>query len=160
MRINKIGDPVLRCRSTDTVCPEGELQEIIGRMTDVLLKAKGLGLAAPQVGILKRLFIYDMGDGVKAMLNPVIVEASRETTVDTEGCLSIPGYEMSVERNERVTVEAGNELGERRKIEAEGLMARMFQHEIDHLDGILIIDRTTNKERMDILKGMIREDEK
>lgn len=158
LAINKLGDPVLRCRATETERDEKELARIVSAMAKTLKKAKGLGLAAPQVGILKRLFIYDLGDGVEVMINPVIVGASEETCEDTEGCLSIPGFEVTVVRAAGVTVEAEDAAGLKKVVEAEGLMARMFQHEIDHLDGILIIDRTSDEERRAVMKALLRED--
>jgi len=158
LAINKLGDPVLRCRAAETEHNEKELARVIADMAKTLKKAKGLGLAAPQVGILKRLFIYDLGDGVEVMINPVIIEASEETCEDTEGCLSIPGFEVTVKRAVEVTVEAEDAAGSKKTVEAEGLMARMFQHEIDHLDGVLIIDRTSDEERRAVMKALLRED--
>ncbi len=158
LAIHKLGDPVLRYPIPEGDIDQAELKKIIRDMTDTLREANGLGLAAPQVGILKRIFVYDMGEGPRVMLNPQVVWESDETEEDTEGCLSIPGGEVIVRRCTAVKVRALDELGEAREIEAEGLLARMFQHEIDHLNGLMIIDRTTEKDRRRLINDMIRED--
>lgn len=160
LEIHRLGDPVLRYPVPETDIDPSELKQIIKDMGDTLRQAKGLGLAATQVGVMKRLFVYDLGDGLQVLLNPKVVWQSDETEEDTEGCLSIPGYEVIVRRCAAVKVEGQNEAGERLAIEADGLMARMFQHEIDHLDGVMIVDRTSEEERRRIVNDMIREDRK
>jgi peptide deformylase len=156
--INKLGDPVLRCAAKPISAGADDLSQIIKDMSETLKAANGLGLAAPQVGILKRLFIYDLGDGVKCFVNPEIVWTSEETSEDTEGCLSIPGREVTVRRPVAVKVAGCDEMGTPIEIEAEELMARMFQHEIDHLNGILIIDRASEAERRQVIADFIKED--
>lgn len=158
--INKLGDPVLRCPSRAVELSDQGLKEIISEMSETLRKVKGLGLAGPQVGFSKRVFVYDMGEGPEVMLNPEIVWQSEEKIEDTEGCLSIPGHDMTVTRAAKIIVEGYDQDGRLRKVEAEGLTARMFQHEIDHLNGLMIIDRTSESERREILKTMIRGDQK
>jgi peptide deformylase len=158
LAIHKLGDPVLRYPVPEGDIDPAELKTIIKDMTDTLREAKGLGLAAPQVGILKRIFVYDMGDGLRVMLNPQVVWQSAETEEDTEGCLSIPGGEVTVRRCTAVRITAHDEVGQVQEIEAEGLLARMLQHEIDHLNGVMIIDRTTEEERRRLINDMIRED--
>jgi peptide deformylase len=101
---------------------------------------RGLGLAAPQIGVSKRVFVYDVGEGQHAVVNPRIVKRSGEE-VSIEGCLSIPGLQGEVPRALRVTITGLDENGEKVKIKAEGLLARVFQHEIDHLDGMMFVDR-------------------
>jgi peptide deformylase len=158
LQINKLGDPVLRCAAKPIAPGTEDLNSIIKDMSETLKAANGLGLAAPQVGILKRLFIYDLGEGVKCFVNPEIVWASDETSEDTEGCLSIPGREVTVERPVAVRVAGSDEVGNAIEVEAEELMARMFQHEIDHLNGVLIIDRASEAERRQVIADLIKED--
>lgn len=157
-QINILGDPVLRCAAKPTELGTDNLETILEEMRDTLKDASGIGLAAPQIGVLKRLFIFDLGDGVKCFINPEIIWASKKTLADTEGCLSIPGHEVTVVRPESVKVVGCDEHGEPIEIEADGLMARMFQHEIDHLDGILIIDRTSEAERRQVMAEFVKED--
>jgi peptide deformylase len=153
--ITKIGDPVLRCPSKNADFTTEDLSAIAKKMHDVLRDVRGLGLAGPQIGILKRIFVYDVGEGPQTMINPEIVWSSEETVEDTEGCLSIPGHEMSVSRAAKIKI-AGYDLdGNKKEIEAEGLTARVFQHEMDHLNGVMIIDRTSDEERREILKKMV-----
>ena len=158
LEIRRLGNPVLRYPAPETEFDPAELKTIIQDMTETLQSVKGLGLAGPQVGVLKRVFVYDLGDGVEVLLNPKIVWESAETDEDTEGCLSIPGREVTVRRCVAIKVEGRDAAGELKTIDAEGLMARMFQHEIDHLNGLMIIDRTSEEERRAVLKDMIRED--
>jgi peptide deformylase len=124
-------------------------------MARVMYEAPGIGLAAPQIGVLKRVIVYDLsedGDGLSAVCNPRIVDQSDECTVDDEGCLSLPGISVPVERSCSVVCEGVSLDGTPVRIEAEGLLARLFQHEIDHLDGMLIIDRATAEERKAALR--------
>jgi len=119
-----------------------------------MYEAPGIGLAAPQVGVLKRVIVYDLGDDGNpvALCNPVIVSSGDELELDEEGCLSLPGITVEVERPTTVVCEALSLKGTPVSIEAEGLHARLLQHEIDHLDGVLIIDRATPEERKDALR--------
>ena len=160
LAIYKLGDAVLRYPIPESEIDPAELNKIVEDMADTLRQAKGLGLAAPQVGLLKRLFVYDMGDGLRVMLNPKVVWRSEETEEDTEGCLSIPGGEVVVERCAAVKVTGRDQAGTDVEVEADGLLARMIQHEIDHLDGVMIVDRTSEEERRRLIKEMIREDRK
>ncbi len=135
--------------SDDTLRPLAE------RMAKMMYEAPGIGLAAPQIGVLKRFIVYDLSDdgsGLSAICNPTIVERSEETEIDDEGCLSFPGISVPVERSLKVTCEGVSLEGKPVKLDAEGLEARMFQHEIDHLDGVLIIDRATPEERKAALR--------
>jgi peptide deformylase len=129
---------------------ERDLPRLAATMAKLMYDALGLAIAATQIGVLKRVVVYDLsseGDDPVVLCNPVIVERSTETSVDDEGCLSLPGIGVPVERNVRVTCEALDLRGEAVRIDADGLFARMLQHEIDHLDGMLIIDRANPEER-------------
>jgi peptide deformylase len=126
------------------------LRELCKTMAKLMYEAPGVGLAAPQIGVLKRVIVYDVGDekpGVIVLCNPAIIEHGEDTEVDDEGCLSLPGISVAVERSTRVTCEALTLAGNPIRIEADGFHARLLQHEIDHLDGMLIIDRATPEER-------------
>ena len=138
--IVKIGDDILRkvCRTQLTF--DDRLALILDDMADTMYKAEGVGLAAPQIGILRRYCIVDVGDGIIELVNPVIENQSGSQSGE-EGCLSIPGRYEEVERPMKVTVRAQDRNGKNIVITAEGFKARAFCHEIDHLDGILYIDR-------------------
>ena len=138
--IVKIGDDVLRkiCRTQLTF--DDKLATILDDMAETMYKAEGVGLAAPQVGILRRFCVVDVGDGLIELINPVIISKSGEQR-GNEGCLSIPERYEEVVRPQKVTVRAQNRFGETFTIEAEDFKARAFCHEIDHLDGVLYIDR-------------------
>lgn len=136
----RYGDPVLRQRAEEISALDDEVKALIERMYVVMAESRGLGLAGPQVGISRRIFTYDVGEGPHAVINPRIIKSSGED-IGPEGCLSIPGLQGDVARAERVTVTGLDENGQKIKIKAEGLLARVFQHEIDHLDGTVFIDR-------------------
>ena len=138
--IVKVGDDVLRkvCRTQMTF--DEKLWSLLDDMAETMYKAEGVGLAAPQVGILRRVCVVDVGDGLIELINPVITEKSGSQT-GSEGCLSVPDRFEEVKRPMTVTVKAQNRKGENIEIKAEGFKARAFCHEIDHLDGILYIDR-------------------
>ncbi len=155
LSINKLGDPVLRCPSKKADFQSDDLKDIVKRMWETLEDVRGLGLAGPQIGVLKRIFVYDLGEGREVMINPEIVWQSEETVEDTEGCLSIPGSEMKVKRAAKVRIKGLGLDAKEREIEAEGLTARVFQHEMDHLNGVLIIDRTSDEERREVMKKII-----
>jgi len=141
-------------REVDPTTDES-LRELVVAMAHVMYDAPGIGLAATQVGVLKRVVVYDLdedGKGLIALCNPTIVEASDETELDDEGCLSLPGITVSVDRPCSVTCEAVTLNGTPVRINAEGLHARLLQHEIDHLDGVLIIDRAEPEERKAALR--------
>lgn len=135
-----IGDDVLRkiCRTQLTF--DERLATVLDDMAETMYKAEGVGLAAPQIGILRRYCVIDTGDGLIELINPVI-EAQSGTQKGAEGCLSVPGRSESVERPMKVTVRAQDRYGNNITVTGEGLKARALCHEIDHLDGILYIDR-------------------
>ena len=143
-QIVKLGDPVLRevAKKVPKITPN--IIKLLENMKDTLYEARGVGLAAPQIGISKRVVVIDIGEGLLELINPVIV-AQEGKEVDTEGCLSIPGVEAEVLRAEKVTVEAQNRNGEKFTISGKGFLARALQHEIDHLNGILFIDKQVSK---------------
>lgn len=138
--IVRYGSTVLRERAEDVKEFDAEIRALIMRMYEVMAEARGLGLAAPQIGVSKRVFTYDIGEGPHALINPKIVKSGGEQ-VGPEGCLSIPGLQGDVSRADRVTITGIDENGDTVKLKAEGLLARVFQHETDHLDGTMFVDR-------------------
>ena len=154
--IRRLGDPVLKSRATDVDRFDDSLRRQVSRMAGIMGDALGVGLAAPQLGISQRLLVYRVGPDapVIALANPRIEWASDDAEVIDEGCLSIPGVSVDVERPVHVRVRAHDEEGTDRLIEASGLEARVIQHEMDHLDGVLILDRTTRDERKRALREL------
>ena len=138
--IVKEGDPVLRKTSRSVLNFDEKLAQLLDDMKDTMYMADGCGLAAPQVGILRRICIVDVGDGLIELVNPVITEESGVQEA-SEGCLSLPGEYGVTRRPMKVTVKAQNRNGETFTVSGEGLKARAFCHEIDHLNGILYIDK-------------------
>jgi peptide deformylase len=153
--IRVIGDPVLRERAREVTSFDRALRKLAKRMVRVMRDAPGVGLAAPQVGVLQRLLVYEVDEGEpQALVNPEIVAASDETETGEEGCLSVPEGRVPVERAVRITVRARDVYGEPVEFEAEALEARVIQHEYDHLEGILIVDRTTREARAATLRAL------
>lgn len=144
--IVKLGDEILRKKCRTQLDFDARLAATLDDMAETMYQAEGVGLAAPQVGILRRYCVVDIGDGLLELVNPVILEASGEQT-DSEGCLSIPNRYEEVTRPMKVTVRAQNRRGESFTLTAEGFKARALCHEIDHLDGILYIDKRNTAER-------------
>ncbi len=146
-------DPALRQRAHD-VDPTSDrsLGKLVKGMAKAMHDAPGVGLAATQVGVQKRVIVFDLEDGLAALCNPSIVERSTETDIEDEGCLSVPGISVPVERALRCVCEALDLKGRAVRIEAEGMLARVLQHETDHLDGILMIDRAEPEERKAALR--------
>jgi peptide deformylase len=139
--IRTYGDPVLRQRAAEVTDVDGSLVALADGMVEAMYAAPGLGVAAPQVGVAKRLFVYDLDDdeGPRAIVNPTISEAEGEWTYD-EGCLSVPGVYFTIMRARDVLLTGWDLDGNEVRIEASGLPARLFQHEIDHLDGTLLLE--------------------
>jgi peptide deformylase len=154
--IRRLGDPVLKSRATPVDRFDESLRNQVERMTGIMRDAFGMGLAAPQLGISQRLLVYTVGADapVIALANPEIVWSSDEAEELEEGCLSIPGIAIEVDRPVFVRVRAQDEEGEERVVEASGLEARVIQHEIDHLNGVLILDRTTRERRKAALREL------
>ncbi|MGH2451752.1 MAG: peptide deformylase, partial [Candidatus Limnocylindria bacterium] len=150
---------VLRMRANEVELPDAWLPILVERMTNLMHEAHGVGLAGPQVGILRRVLVYQVAEEnpAVALVNPRVASSSEERVIEAEGCLSLGAASVivPVERAQSVTVDAFSPEGEPLEIEAEGLEARVIQHEIDHLDGVLIIDRTTPEARREAL-GKLR----
>lgn len=150
LKIEMLGSDVLRRPADEVAGPDPELDRLIESMFETMYDAQGIGLAAPQVGISRRLIVVDVNEPDQvpfAMLNPRIVESSEERDRGEEGCLSIPGITGVVDRPLRVVVEGLDRTGKSLRIEADGMLARCLQHEIDHLDGVLFIDRLSPLKR-------------
>ncbi|MEF9990911.1 MAG: peptide deformylase [Romboutsia sp.] len=139
-QIVQIGDPVLRKKSKKVEKIDEKIIQLLEDMADTMYNADGVGLAAPQVGILKRVVVIDVGDGLIELINPEIIVTSGEQ-IDDEGCLSVIGESGAVRRPYIVKVRAFNRKGQAIEIEGDELLARAFCHEIDHLDGILFVDK-------------------
>lgn len=143
----KIGDPVLREVAKEVPKITANIGKLLVNMTDTMRAAKGVGLAAPQIGISKRVVVVDVGEGLIELINPVILDKEGEE-VDIEGCLSVPDREGEVLRAKKITVQALNRSGETVTVTGEDLLARAIQHEIDHLDGILFVDKVAPRRRI------------
>lgn len=152
-QIRQYPDPVLRMKARDVEEFDGDLARLVERLEELLRDAKGLGIASTQVGVLRRVFVFQPDPDAEpvALVNARITAASEELVSDDEGCLSLQGVTIPVERHERITVEASDRQGDDIRLELEGLPARVVQHELDHLDGILILDRTTPEARREAL---------
>ena len=155
--IRIVGDPVLRQRAAEVDDIDGRLVKLAHDMIPTMYEAAGLGLAAPQIGVQKRLFVYDMQDeqGPKVLVNPVISEARGEWVYE-EGCLSVPGLHWEIVRPKEVHLTGLDLDGNEVSIEADELLARCFQHELDHLDGTLLLDHLTDEQRKEA-KRILRE---
>lgn len=158
--IRRLGDPVLKSRATEVDRFDDLLRGQVARMAGLMQDAFGVGLAAPQLGISQRLLIYRLGAEAPliALVNPEVEWTSGDEETMEEGCLSLPGVTVDVDRPVHVRVRALDEEGRERRVEASGLEARVIQHEIDHLDGVLILDRTTREQRREAMRA-IREAE-
>jgi peptide deformylase len=155
LTIRQYGDPVLKERTREVLEIDASVAALVESMIETMYEAPGSGLAANQIGVMRRIFVYDIGEGPRAVINPRIVESDGEWTYD-EGCLSIPGLSWDIVRPNAVHLVGldldGNELS----IEATELEGRVFQHELDHLDGILLVERLDadqRKEALRILRG-------
>ena len=164
-------DPVLRQRARKVKSVTKEVETLIDDMIETMRVAPGVGLAAPQVGVSERVIVVEVAEEsddpeappkppkLYAVVNPEIVRHSSETDVTNEGCLSVPGYLGDVERYDTVTIKGLNRLGKPMRLKAKGWLARVFQHEIDHLEGILFIDRATQTWRLEEQEQEIAEGE-
>ena len=153
--VRQYPDPVLRMKANEVEDFDDSVTDLVERMTMLMDEARGVGFAAPQLGVLRRVLVYRTADDepVTALVNPRIVSSQDESDNLEEGCLSLGAATVvvEVERPVAVTLEAQTPDGEPVQIEAEGLQARVIQHEVDHLDGVLIIDRTTPEQRKEAL---------
>jgi len=154
--VRRYGDPVLKSRATPVDSFDEQLRAQVRRMGGIMDDATGVGLAAPQLGVSQRLLVYRAGPDARAiaLVNPEVEWTSEEGETMEEGCLSIPGVHVDVDRALHVRVRAADEHGDDRLVEASGLEARVIQHEIDHLDGVLILDRTTQDQRREAIRSM------
>ena len=154
LEIRTFGDPVLKTRAApvDADGFDEALSNLAEEMIATMREREGVGLAATQVGRLKRVFVAAVEDEEYVIVNPVIEERAEETEKGPEGCLSIPGISVEVERPTAVTVSGQDLSGEPIRLEVSGLLARVFQHEVDHLDGVLILDRTDRESRKDAMR--------
>ena len=154
--IRRLGDPVLKSRATPVDQFDEALRAQVARMGGLMNDALGVGLAAPQIGLSQRLLVYRVGQDAPlvALVNPQIEWSSGDEETLEEGCLSIPGVAVDVERPVHVRVRAQDETGAERVVEASGLEARVIQHEIDHLDGVLILDRTSKDQRKEAMRTL------
>ncbi len=151
-QIRQYPDPVLRMEARPVEEFDEELVRLVERMSALMVEAAGVGLAATQVGVLRRLFVFTPGgDEVVAVVNPQIAQRGDETETDDEGCLSLQGVTAPVERAVSVRLEGKDETGRDVSFDLEGYPARTAQHELDHLDGVLIVDRTTPEARREAL---------
>ncbi len=154
-QIRQYPDPALRLHAAEVEAFDDDLRRLSERMLRLMTEASGIGLAATQVGVLRRLFVCRLGEedaeDLRAFVNPVVSSAGEERETEEEGCLSLQGVLLPVERPARLTLEARDLSGEPVQVELEGLDARVVQHELDHLDGVLILDRTTDEARREAL---------
>ena len=148
--IRTYGDPVLKSQSLAIENIDDKLVRLTDAMLDIMYDAPGIGLAAPQIGVQKQLFVYDIGDGAEVLINPVVVESSGEWVYE-EGCLSIPGLYVEMVRPKEILLKGINIDGEEVSVEADELLSRLFQHELDHLNGVLMFERMTPDQRTEAL---------
>ena len=153
-QIRQYGDPALRMRGEEVEEFDDELLRVAERMIALMHDAEGVGLAATQVGILRRLFVCTIDAEDRVLVNAVVTPISDDTELDTEGCLSLGPIRLPVERAARVRIDARDGEGEPVSFELEGVDARVVQHELDHLDGTLIIDRTDPEARREALRQL------
>jgi peptide deformylase len=153
-QIRQYGDPVLRMRAEEVEEFDDELRAVTERMIAVMHDAEGVGLAATQVGILRRFFVCTIDGEDRVLVNPSVTTLGDDTDVDMEGCLSLATVRVPVERATKVAVEARDVSGEPVSLELEGYPARVVQHEVDHLDGRLMIDRTDDESRREALRAL------
>jgi peptide deformylase len=151
--IRVIGDPVLKQRAAEVTDVDGALVALVDRMFTTMYEAPGLGLAAPQVGVRKRLFVYDIDGEPKVLVNPEIVESSGEWAYE-EGCLSVPDLAWEIVRPKQVHLRGFDLDGNEVDLEADELEARLFQHELDHLDGVLLVEHLTDDQKAEAKKAL------
>jgi peptide deformylase len=149
--VRTYGDPVLKQAAREVEDVDGSLARLVDDMVETMYASEGAGLAAPQIGVQKRLFVYDVGEGPEVMINPSIAELEGEWYHD-EGCLSIPGLRLGIVRPNRVHLTGYDLDGQERSIEADEFLGRVFQHEVDHLDGILMLERLDDDLRRQALR--------
>jgi len=149
-------DPILRKKATPIKNINGKVKEIVDRMVEVMYANKGIGLAAPQIGISSQIIVVGVGGKWRAFINPTIIEGEGESILE-EGCLSLPTIEVPVKRKEKVSVRAWDLDGKEVSLELSCFSGRVYQHEIDHLDGILIIHHISRLKRELLVKRMLKD---
>jgi peptide deformylase len=154
--ILRYGDPALRAPARPVERFDGTLEAEVERMSGLLEDALGAGLAATQLGVMHRVFVYrsEPDDPIEVLVNPVVEWASEATEADEEGCLSIPGIWVQVQRPVQVRMRGFDARGRERTVEGEGMAARVLQHELDHLDGVLMLDRISKEERREAMRQL------
>ena len=150
-QVRQYGDPVLRMRANEVVAFDVELARLAERMTALMHDAHGVGLAATQVGVVRRFFVFEHDGEDLVLANPSITSTSKDVEVDDEGCLSLGTVRVPVERPTEIVIEGKNAAGEDVRYELDGMTARVVQHELAHLDGVLIVDRTDPGSRKEAL---------
>ena len=154
-QIRQYGDPALRLSAHEVAEFDDDLRRLVDRMIALMHDAQGVGLAATQVGILRRLFVFETdGEGPRVIVNPVVVERGDEIVSDEEGCLSLQGVRVPVDRSTHLVLEGKDANGEDVRYELDEYASRVVQHELDHLDGVLIIDRTDDEHRKEALSTL------
>jgi len=159
-KVRVFGDPVLRKVAKEVTDIDGKLAKLADDMLDTMYAEPGIGLAAPQVGVQRRFFVYDIGEGPKTLINPVVKESDGEWTFE-EGCLSVPGLHWDIVRPKQIHVTGYDLDGNEVSFEADELLSRLIQHELDHLDGVLLLDRLdtdTRKEAMKTVRKLFIDD--
>jgi len=156
LKIVTYPNPVLRQKAEPLEDIDDSIRRLIDGMAEVMYSDDGVGLAAPQVGVSERLIVLDAGEGLMSFVNPEIIQKREDEETVEEGCLSLPGIRLEISRPTRIAVRGLNEKGEPVEMEIEGLLARVFQHEIDHLNGILIIDYASSLQRT-LMKSRLKE---
>ena len=152
LEMRTFGDPILKTRAAPVEDFDESLQHLAEEMLATMREQEGVGLAANQVGRLKRILVAALEDEEYVVVNPVVEAAAGAAEAASEGCLSIPGIQVEVERPVAITLSGRDTSGRSLRIEAEGLLARIFQHEVDHLDGVTILDRTDRESRKAALR--------
>ncbi len=149
-QIRQFGDPVLKEESRP-VEVDDELRKLVDRMIKIMYAADGVGLAAPQIGVLRRIIVFRFDNEVNVLINPKITWKSEDTATEAEGCLSLASLAVDVERSNRIRAEGEDLEGNHKIYEVEGLKARILQHEIDHLEGLMIVNRASREQRKDLM---------
>lgn len=152
-RIRQYGDPVLNTKASDVTDIDGKFIKLCDDMFVAMYDAPGIGLAAPQVGVQKRFFVYDVDDDPGVLINPTITESDGEWAFE-EGCLSVPGMSFEIVRPKQILVTGRDLDGNEVSIEADEVFSRLIQHEIDHLDGVLLLEHLDDDQRRDALKEL------
>lgn len=152
-KIRTLGDPVLREKCLKVGKIDDSVKILVKNLSDTMKDAPGVGLAASQIGVLRRIFVFDIGEGMQVLINPVFLKKKGEM-VEEEGCLSLYEIKCPVKRYQKVVIKGKNLKGEDAIFEAVDLLARVFQHEMDHLDGVLFIDRVSENDRRKVLEAI------